>query len=167
MNFDTKIDELTRKPQSHITQEDAREIQATEGRAFNRPPQAGSVSAQVRSIANRNEALGLPPVAVDVPVYVTKDDAREAQHAESTVYGGQNPRGGMAAQMQSAADKIEYARRGSEWCLDALVMCHIGDSTCILPHFVFQPNKQLDLPISGDSAELSIYTALYLYFPLF
>jgi hypothetical protein len=30
MNFDTKIDELTRKPQSHITQEDAREIQATE-----------------------------------------------------------------------------------------------------------------------------------------
>ncbi|BCR87393.1 uncharacterized protein ACHE_31380S [Aspergillus chevalieri] len=114
MNFDTKIDELTRKPQSHITQEDAREIQATEGRAFNRPPEAGSVSAQVRSIANRNEALGLPPVAVDVPVYVTKDDAREAQHAESTVYGGQNPRGGMAAQMQSAADKIEYARRGSQ-----------------------------------------------------
>lgn len=69
-------------------------------------------------------------MAVDVPVYVTKDDAREAQHAESTVYGGQNPRGGMAAQMQvsiytstmldetdqkqSAADKIEYARRGSE-----------------------------------------------------
>lgn len=39
-------------------------------------------------------------MAVDVPVYVTKDDAREAQHAESTVYGGQNPRGGMAAQMQ-------------------------------------------------------------------
>lgn len=71
-----------------------------QGRAFNRPPEAGSVSAQVRSIANRNEALGLPPVAVDVPVYVTKDDAREAQHAESTVYGGQNPRGGMAAQMQ-------------------------------------------------------------------
>lgn len=30
MNYDTKIDELTRKPQSHITQEDAREIQATE-----------------------------------------------------------------------------------------------------------------------------------------
>lgn len=30
MNFDTKIDEVTRKPQSHITQEDAREIQSTE-----------------------------------------------------------------------------------------------------------------------------------------
>lgn len=30
MNFDTKIDEVSRKPQSHITQEDAREIQSTE-----------------------------------------------------------------------------------------------------------------------------------------
>ncbi|EAW14387.1 uncharacterized protein ACLA_074240 [Aspergillus clavatus NRRL 1] len=100
MNFDTKLDEISRKPQSHITQEDAREIQATEGRAFNKPPGAGSVAAQVRSIANRNEALGLPPVNVDVSVYVTKDDAREAQSAEASVYGGQNPAGGMAAQMQ-------------------------------------------------------------------
>lgn len=30
MNFDTKLDEISRKPQSHITQEDAREIQSTE-----------------------------------------------------------------------------------------------------------------------------------------
>ena len=30
MNFDTKLDEVSRKPQSHITQEDAQEIQATE-----------------------------------------------------------------------------------------------------------------------------------------
>lgn len=30
MNFDTKLDEVSRKPQSHITQEDAREIHATE-----------------------------------------------------------------------------------------------------------------------------------------
>lgn len=30
MNFDTKVDEISRKPQSHITQEDARQIQATE-----------------------------------------------------------------------------------------------------------------------------------------
>ncbi|PKX99356.1 uncharacterized protein P174DRAFT_447866 [Aspergillus novofumigatus IBT 16806] len=110
MNFDTKLDEVSRKPQSHITQEDAREIQATEGRAFNKPPGAGSVAAQVRSIANRNEALGLPPVNAGVDAYVTKDDAREAQRAESFVYGGQNPSGGMAAQMQSAADKIEHVR---------------------------------------------------------
>ncbi|RHZ73126.1 hypothetical protein CDV55_108647 [Aspergillus turcosus] len=109
MNFDTKLDEVSRKPQSHITQEDAREIQATEGRAFNKPPGAGSVAAQVRSIANRNEALGLPPVNAGVAVYVTKDDAREAQRAESIAYGGQNPAGGMAAQMQSAADKIDFA----------------------------------------------------------
>ncbi|CAL5867128.1 uncharacterized protein PFLUO_LOCUS1340 [Penicillium psychrofluorescens] len=114
MNFDTKFDEVSRKPQSHITQEDAREIQATEGRAFNRPPGMGSVSAQVRSIANRNEALGLPPVSADVPVYVTKEDARIAQRNESLLYGGQNPSAGMAAQMQSAADKMEHARRGLE-----------------------------------------------------
>lgn len=30
MNFDSKMDEVSRKPQSHITQEDAREIQSTE-----------------------------------------------------------------------------------------------------------------------------------------
>lgn len=54
----------------------------------------------MRSIANRNEALGLPPVATDAPTFVTKDDASEAQKAESLVYGGQNPGGGMAAQMQ-------------------------------------------------------------------
>ena len=75
-------------------------ILTRQGRAFNRPPEVGSVAAQVRSIADRNEALGLPPVPVEVPVFVTKDDAREAQSAESNVYGGQNPRGGMAAQMQ-------------------------------------------------------------------
>lgn len=36
----------------------------------------------------------------NAPTFVTKDDAREAQRAEAEVYGGQNPRGGMAAQMQ-------------------------------------------------------------------
>lgn len=70
------------------------------GRAFNKPPGVGSVSAQVRSIAARNEVLGLPPVAGEAPVFVTKDDAREAQRAESQVYGGQIPRRGMAASMQ-------------------------------------------------------------------
>jgi hypothetical protein len=71
-----------------------------QGRAFNKPPGPGSVSAQVQSIADRNEALGVPAVPGEAPVYITKDDAREAQHAESTIYGGQNPRGGIAAQMQ-------------------------------------------------------------------
>ncbi|BDD62612.1 hypothetical protein MPDQ_007303 [Monascus purpureus] len=115
MNFDTKVDEISRKPQSHITQEDARQIQATEGRAFNKPPGPGSIAAQVRSIANRNEALGLPPVETNAPTFVTKDDAREAQRAEAEVYGGQNPRGGMAAQMQSVAAKAENARRSFGW----------------------------------------------------
>ncbi|KAL4980984.1 hypothetical protein BDW66DRAFT_146757 [Aspergillus desertorum] len=114
MDFDAKVDELAAKPQSHLTMEDAREIEEMEARAFDKPPGAGSMAAQVRSIAERNEALGLPPASADAPAaFVTKDDAREAQHAEATIYGGQNPRGGMAAQMQSAADKLERARRGS------------------------------------------------------
>ncbi|KAL5002977.1 hypothetical protein BDV10DRAFT_181190 [Aspergillus recurvatus] len=113
MDFDAKLDELAVKPQSHLTMEDAREIEEMETRAFNKPPRAGSIAAQVRSIAERNEALGLPPVPDDAPAaFVTKDDAREAQHAEARIYGGQNPRGGMAARMQSAADKLERARHG-------------------------------------------------------
>ena len=60
----------------------------------------GSIAAQARSIADRNEALGVPAVPGEAPVYITKEDASEAQHAESTIYGGQNPRGGIAAQMQ-------------------------------------------------------------------
>ncbi|KAJ5698832.1 hypothetical protein N7462_000837 [Penicillium macrosclerotiorum] len=100
MNFDSKIDQVSRKPQSHITQDDARDLRAIEGRAFNKPPGIGSVSAQVRSIATRNEVLGMPPATVNFPAYVTKDDAREAQRVESMFYGGQIPSEGMAAQMQ-------------------------------------------------------------------
>ncbi|KAL4806299.1 hypothetical protein BDV18DRAFT_160367 [Aspergillus unguis] len=112
MDFDAKMDELAGKPRGHITGEDAREIEELEARAFDAPPDASSVSAQVRSIADRNEALNLPPVSADAPpAFVTKDDAADAQHEEARIYGGQNPKGGMAAQMQSAADKLERARR--------------------------------------------------------
>ncbi|KAJ5675289.1 uncharacterized protein N7477_005223 [Penicillium maclennaniae] len=93
MNFDNKVDEVSRKPQSHITQNDARAIQSIEGRAFNRPPGIGSVTAQWRQIP---------------PVYVTKDDARKAQRAEAMLYGGYISGQGMAASMQSAADKIDH-----------------------------------------------------------
>lgn len=55
-------------------------------------------------IADRNEILGIPPVPTEVPVYITKDDAREAQRAESMLYGGQIPRLGMASQMQVSRD---------------------------------------------------------------
>lgn len=41
-----------------------------------------------------------PPVGVDMSVYVTKEDARETQRAESLFYGGVIPSGGMASQMQ-------------------------------------------------------------------
>ncbi|KAF7589693.1 hypothetical protein BBP40_003940 [Aspergillus hancockii] len=114
MEFDAKMDELSSKPQSHITREDARQIELAEARAFNKTPGLVSVSAQVRSIADRNEALGLPPVLGSDSAFVTKDEAKDAQQAEAQIYGGQNPRGGMAAQMQSVADKLENAKRGSE-----------------------------------------------------
>ncbi|XRM46281.1 hypothetical protein ABZX51_009328 [Aspergillus tubingensis] len=45
MNFDEKLKALSRKPQSHITQEDARELHTAEGLAFNEAPGPGSVSA--------------------------------------------------------------------------------------------------------------------------
>jgi hypothetical protein len=48
---------------------------------------------------------------------VTKDDARDAQRAEAQIYGGQNPRGGMAAQMQvsgSCSAYIEVVSLGLE-----------------------------------------------------
>ncbi|KAJ6010193.1 hypothetical protein N7522_005209 [Penicillium canescens] len=112
MNFENKVNEVSRKPSSSISVADAGEIQATEGRAFNQPLRIGLITAQVWSIADSNEALGLTARA-DVPVYVTKDDARDAQHAEAAIYGGQNPRGGQAAQMQSVADKIDHVRRVS------------------------------------------------------
>lgn len=124
MNFDAKVDELASKPQSHITRKDARDIQSAEvryphkhttpamnsqshlpsgglqGRAFNTPPGPASISAQVRSIADRNEMLGLPAVHDPGPVYVTKAEASEAQSLESRYTGGMVPRGSLAAQMQ-------------------------------------------------------------------
>ncbi|KAJ5183931.1 hypothetical protein N7492_001547 [Penicillium capsulatum] len=127
MNFEAKLDEVARKPQSQITLDDAQDIQSSESRAFERRPRIGSVSDQVWSIANRNEALGMtptaadmmpigtevPPVGAEIPAYVTKDDARQAQRAESLVYGGQVPSYGIAASMQSAADKLDNLRRNS------------------------------------------------------
>ncbi|KAE8151099.1 hypothetical protein BDV25DRAFT_139169 [Aspergillus avenaceus] len=107
MSFDAKRDEISRKSESDITQEDADEIQLAEARAFHKTPGPGSVSAQIRSIADRNEALGLPTGPGDVPVYVTKDEAREAQQAESAYEGS------IASQIQGAADKLDARRNSS------------------------------------------------------
>ncbi|OKL62876.1 hypothetical protein UA08_01832 [Talaromyces atroroseus] len=115
MNFDARLDALAQKPPSHITQEDARQIQSAEGRAFNSPPGPASVSAQIRSIADRNEALGLPADPDPGPVYVTKEEASEAQSLEAMYTGGMVPKGSLAAQMQSAADKREAAINGVTW----------------------------------------------------
>ncbi|KAJ5900108.1 hypothetical protein N7495_004852 [Penicillium taxi] len=99
MNFDSKLDEISRKPPHTITHEDAREMQAIETRAFNKPPGLGSVSAQVRSIADRNEVLGLP-VAVNFSSIVSKAEAVEVQ-TESVLYGP-----GVAVQPQIRGNEL-------------------------------------------------------------
>ncbi|KKA18171.1 hypothetical protein T310_7887 [Rasamsonia emersonii CBS 393.64] len=110
MNFDAKVDELASKPQSHITRKDARDIQSAEshlpsgglqGRAFNTPPGPASISAQVRSIADRNEMLGLPAVHDPGPVW----DGAEGE------FGGADA-GMYPITPTSAADKVENAKRG-------------------------------------------------------
>lgn len=58
------------------------------------------MSAQVRSIADRNEVLGLPAEPYPGPVYVTKEEASEAQSVEAIYTGGTVPKGSLAAQMQ-------------------------------------------------------------------
>lgn len=66
------------------------------------------MSAQVRSIADRNEALGLPAVQDPGPVYVTKEEASEAQSVEAMHTGGVVPKGGYAAQMQVRPYLFQY-----------------------------------------------------------
>lgn len=51
--------------------------------------------------------------AATSPVFVTKDDARDAQRAEAGVYGGQNPRGGEAAQMQVSKRSIAMGSKNN------------------------------------------------------
>ncbi|OKO90567.1 hypothetical protein PENSUB_13284 [Penicillium subrubescens] len=113
MNFDSTIEEVSRKPQSLITQDDARVVQSTEGRAFNKPPGIGSISAQVRSIANRNDYYNVPAVPTEAPAYITKEDAREAQLVESMYYGGQIPSYSTAANMQVSGRWDLLDRQGS------------------------------------------------------
>ncbi|KAK2795603.1 hypothetical protein FQN50_009709 [Emmonsiellopsis sp. PD_5] len=48
--------------------------------------------------------------------YITKQDAAEEQSYEAHLLGGRVEKGSLAAQMQSSADKLAYARRRqSEW----------------------------------------------------
>ncbi|CRG82745.1 hypothetical protein PISL3812_00090 [Talaromyces islandicus] len=116
MNFEAKLDELAHKPQSHITQEDARAMQSAEGRAFNTPPGPASVSAQVRSLADRNELLGLPAVQDPGPV----GDGAKGELGSADAGMHKNCKIEQLACMlitylQSAADKREYARNGVTW----------------------------------------------------
>lgn len=136
MNFDSKIDEYARKPESHITRHDARKLHATEasspmvwsmqannlsafqGRAFNKRPGRESASAQVRSIADRNESLSLPPESASIPAQNPQanqmEDAElgqqiEAQHPESQSEGPL-PRQSISTELQVSGPFSEKGR---------------------------------------------------------
>lgn len=51
----------------------------------------------------------------DTPVYVTKDDAREAQRAEALLYGGYTPGQGMAASMQVSWRHAGIGSNCTDW----------------------------------------------------
>ncbi|OAX79942.1 hypothetical protein ACJ72_05733 [Emergomyces africanus] len=115
--FDEKVEELLEKPPDTITREDARELQSLEGRALGAIPGKQSLSAEVQSIADRNEELaaacGLNFGSSVSDVYITKEDAAEEQSYEAKMFGGRVPKGSLASQMQSCADKLQNARRKS------------------------------------------------------
>lgn len=67
----------------------------------------------MRSIANRNDYYNVPAVPTEVPAYITKEDAREAQRVESMYYGGQIPSYSTAANMQVSGRWGPMGRRGS------------------------------------------------------
>ncbi|KAK1986903.1 hypothetical protein LZ30DRAFT_778024 [Colletotrichum cereale] len=54
-SFFVKEAEVVKKPEPSITKDDAKDIQSAEARLLGHRPPAGSVSAQVQSIADKNE----------------------------------------------------------------------------------------------------------------
>ena len=54
-------------------------------------------------------------MTADIPAYVTKDDAREAQRAEAMLYGGHIPSQGMAASMQVSWRLAGVEANGTDW----------------------------------------------------
>ncbi|OJD19079.1 hypothetical protein AJ78_00952 [Emergomyces pasteurianus Ep9510] len=113
--FDEKVEEILAKPPDTITKEDARELQSLEGRALGATPGKQSLSAEVQSIADRNEELAaagrMHIYSSGDGVYITKEDAAEEQSYEAHMFGGKVPKGSLASQMQSSADKLQNVRR--------------------------------------------------------
>ncbi|PGH07732.1 hypothetical protein AJ79_06209 [Helicocarpus griseus UAMH5409] len=79
-DFEHKVEEILAKEPNTITRDDARELQSLETRALGTNPGHNSLSAEVQSIADRNEKIAAVPVDIgneDAGPYVTKDDAAE------------------------------------------------------------------------------------------
>lgn len=67
----------------------------------------------MRSIANRNDYSNVPAIPTEVPAYITKEDALEAQRVESMYYGGHLPSYSTAANMQVSGRWDLVGRQGS------------------------------------------------------
>ncbi|KAI9935049.1 hypothetical protein MW887_000670 [Aspergillus wentii] len=112
MNFDADMAIASRRPLGSTDRRVSEQNESIEVIDINLPSRD---SQRTIMIVTQTQDFVRPPalVSAEPPAFVTKDDASEAQSAESTIYGGHNPTGGMAAKMQSAADKREHARRSS------------------------------------------------------
>ncbi|PGH28049.1 hypothetical protein AJ80_00304 [Polytolypa hystricis UAMH7299] len=56
-SYEDKVEEILAKPLEMITKDDARELQDLENRALGAPVGSDSLSAEVQSIADRNETI--------------------------------------------------------------------------------------------------------------
>jgi hypothetical protein len=109
-----------------VGQKDASAIQSEEQKALGYRPPAGSLAAEAQAAAAQHPdaSTGLPPsdlkAAADADAVTTevaradtsvdlgtisKDEARTIQSAEQQILGYRPPKGSLAAEAQSAADK--------------------------------------------------------------
>ncbi|KAK6533486.1 hypothetical protein TWF694_002425 [Orbilia ellipsospora] len=102
-NFLEEASKIIEKEPTTITKNDASHLMSLEAKALGgQRPAKGSLSAKLQSIADHNI---LETDNEEVGTFVTKEDAAKAMHDESVAHGGTVPKGSVAAQMQSIADK--------------------------------------------------------------
>ncbi|KAF3928943.1 hypothetical protein AA313_de0207125 [Arthrobotrys entomopaga] len=104
-NFLEEASKIIEKEPAAITKEDASHLMSLEAKALGgQRPSKGSLSSRLQSIADHN----METDNEEVGGFVTKEDAAKAMHDESIAHGGTVPKGSIAAQMQSIADKTAH-----------------------------------------------------------
>jgi len=106
--LDDKLEELSELPLDEITEKDVGELQSamTKGRG-GKPIEKDNVVSDLHRVAQTNEGIRMDPVEVSFDGISTADKA-EVESYEMRVRGdGKIKKGGLAAQVQSAADRRE------------------------------------------------------------